>query len=154
MYHVPSFVYGYDATPESADASGDLLAESIRQISLGAVWSVGGPSAAQLGSTHGVPDGHGGLTASGSNAPMHTAGFLDGDTPNEQTRAHESRLALALDIDQTSPILRDYLPSIAAGHASRHSPFTWQNSGWIRGDGQRRKYWRLKHMTPLTRSVC
>lgn len=139
VYHVPSFVHGHDATPVNVDAS--AIEEPPRQISVGAVWNVGGPSAAQPGGTHAVPDGHGGLTASGSNAPMHTAGFLDQDTPNDQARAHENRLALALDIDQTRPILRHSLPSTPTheAFASRHSPFIWQNGEWSRGFGQRRK---------------
>jgi hypothetical protein len=145
VYHVPSFVHSYDATPVNADASNTPPEESMRQISLGAVWNVGGSAAAQPGGTHAVPDGHGGLTASGSNAPLHTAGFLDRDTPSDQARAHESRLALALDIDQTRPVLMHSLPAspvspVPAGLAPKYSPFIWQNGEWSRGYGQRRKY--------------
>lgn len=143
VYHVPSFVHGHDAAPVSTNASGGLLDESIRQISRGAIWNVGGPSAAQPG-THAVPDGFGGLTASGSNAQMHTAGFLDRDTPNDQAQAHESRLALALDIDQSRPVLRHSIPPIPTGPlpasvSPKYSPFTWQNGEWSRAHGQRRK---------------
>ena len=139
VYHVPSFVHGYDATPVNTDANDS--AEPVRQISLGAVWNVGGPSAAQPGGTHAVSDGLGGLTASGSNAPMHTAGFLDRETPNDQARAHENRLALALNIDQTRPVLRSSLTSTPTheAFASRHSRFTWQNGEWSKGFGQRRE---------------
>lgn len=144
VYHVPSFVHGYDATPVDTSASGRLPNEPIRQISLGAVWNVGGPSAAQPGSTHAVPDGYGGLTASGSNAPMHTAGFLDRDTPSDQARAHESRLALALDIDQTRLVLRHSLLAtptslLSGSFLPKYSPFTWQNGEWSRAHGQHRK---------------
>jgi hypothetical protein len=142
VYHVPSFVHSYDATPVDTSASGRLPNEPIRQISLGAVWNVGGPSAAQPGSTHAVPDGYGGLTASGSNAPMHTVGFLDRDTPGDQARAHEGRLALALDIDQTRLVLRHSLPApptSLCGGQSKYSPFTWQNGEWSRAHGQHRE---------------
>jgi hypothetical protein len=144
IYHVPSFVHGHDATPVNTSASGGLPDEPVRQISVGAVWNVGGPSAARPGSTHAVTDGFGGLTASGSNAPMHTAGFLDRDTPTDQARAHESRLALALDIDQSCSVLRHSIPPVPTSSLSglmspKYSPFTWQNGEWSRAHGQRRK---------------
>ena len=150
VYHVPSFVHGHDATPVNAYASGALPEEPMRQTSVGAVWNVGGPSAAQPVSTHAVPDGFGGLTASGSTAPLHTAGFLDKDTPTDQARAHESRLALALDIDQSRPVLRPSLPSTPTSPISgiispKYSPFTWQNGEWSRAHGQRRKYYFFGH---------
>lgn len=144
VYHVPSFVHGYDATPVNVVASGELPQEPTRQISLGAIWNVGGPSAAQPGSTHAVTNGHGGLTASGSNAPMHTAVFLDRNTPSDQARAHESRLALALDIDQSRLVLRHSAPTtptspLHGASSSKYSPFTWQNGEWSRAHGHLRK---------------
>lgn len=76
---------------------------SNRQVSAGAVWGAGG-SAAATGITA-VPDGRGNLLGSGTNAPLYTALFLSEPEPALEARAHERRLALALDVDQAGTVL-------------------------------------------------
>lgn len=84
---------------------------TIRQPSVGAVWNVGGGSAAVEGPTAGVSNGPGGLLSSGSNAPMYISRFLDGISSDQELEKHEGRLALALDVDQAGRILESSSPS-------------------------------------------
>lgn len=115
--------------------------QSPRQISAGAVWNVGGPSAATGGSPAGISDGHGGLLGSGTNAPMYLANFIATDTPRQDRERHESRLALALDIDQATRVLnisnqdspKDLSP--ASPQYGKRSPFTWKDNTWMRTGG-------------------
>ena len=75
-----------------------------RQVSVGAVWNVGGPSAAS-DTVVGVSNGRGGLLGSGTNAPLYTSMFLSRSDPEAELEAYEQRLALALDVDQTDRVL-------------------------------------------------
>jgi hypothetical protein len=136
-HFIPSFVHGHDASPGPVDAVGPST--GARQISFGAVWNVGGPNVAQGGPRLGVHDGRGGLLASGTNGPMHTAHFLDRSSPNQDIRQHEDRLALALDIDQASRVLgstsRPPLTKSASIGSPQRSPFSWRNNSWAREEG-------------------
>lgn len=136
-HFTPSFVHGHDASPGPVDALEP--AGNPRQISFGAVWNVGGPNAAQGGPRLGVHDGRGGLLASGTNGPMHTAHFLDRISPDRDIRQHEDRLALALDIDQVSRVLgsasRPPLTKSASTGPPQRSPFSWRNNSWAREGG-------------------
>jgi hypothetical protein len=76
-----------------------------RQASVGAVWNVGGTTAATIGPVSGVQDGRGRLLGSGTNAPMYNSRFLEGDTPDQDLEKHEGRLALAFDFDQAEKVL-------------------------------------------------
>lgn len=112
-----------------------------RQPSVGAVWNVGGGSAAIEGPTAGVSNGRGGLLSSGSNAPMYVSRFLDGISPDQELEKHEGRLALALDVDQAGRILDFSSPSDVDtdsspnnGYASSHTGdfrTVWQNNHWV-----------------------
>ncbi|EXJ81747.1 hypothetical protein A1O1_07812 [Capronia coronata CBS 617.96] len=130
-HYIPSFVTGADATPAHADHG--TPSRSLRQISSG-FWTVGGQLSAQVGQLHGVSSGTGGFLASGTNAPLHTATFLDQPTPDDQTTGHQRRLALALDIDQASRILLQDFPSQrnAGDILPKYSPFVWRDNAWTR----------------------
>ena len=79
----------------------DLLAIQYRQASAGAIWNVGGGAQdTPSGPVRGISDGRGGFISSGSNAPMFTAHFFDDDAPDQDNNQLESRLAIALGIDQ------------------------------------------------------
>lgn len=80
------------------------LRHGPRQISDGAVWNVGG-SAVVTDSVTGIPDGHGGMLSSGTNAPLHTSMFLTESDPISEQEAHENRLAYAMGIDQAQRVL-------------------------------------------------
>lgn len=141
-HFTPSFVHGYDASPGPVDA--DNSPDAARQISAGAVWNVGGPGVTRAGPRLGVQDGYGGLLASGTNGPMHTADFLVGDGSNQDIQHHQDRLALALDIDYASrvlaPISVPLLLHCTSPEPSQRSPFTWRNGTWSREEGSDRKF--------------
>ncbi|KAK2797155.1 hypothetical protein FQN51_008800 [Onygenales sp. PD_10] len=102
-HHLPRHV---DDTSLYSQRNRPVNRGNPRQISAGAVWHVGGSSPAAGGTPLGIQDGHGGLISSGSSAPMYLAKFLDKDTHAQHLRRHESRLAMALDIDQASKVLK------------------------------------------------
>ena len=84
----------------------DTLVLQNRQVSAGAVWSVGGSNAAtHSGPIRSISDGRGGFLSSGSNAPMYTSHFYDEDILDHGSERMESRLAAALDIDLTSRVI-------------------------------------------------
>ena len=133
-HYVPAFVYGRDATLAHVDAT--PAARTLRQISDG-FWTVGGRLSLQHGQLHGIPSGSGGLLASGTTAPLHTAAFLDQATPDDKVLAHERRLALALNIDQASRVLLQSITrNVPISHPSlERSPFDWRDGNWTRGVG-------------------
>jgi hypothetical protein len=140
-HFTPSFVHGHDASPGPVDTTEPP--NTPRQISVGAVWNVGGPTVAEGGPRLGVHDGHGGLLASGTNSPMHTAHFLNRNRSSQDARQHEDRLALALDIDQASRVLASIPVPLPMRSNSIESPerrpFTWLNNSWAREEGADRE---------------
>lgn len=151
-HFTPSFVYGHDASPGPVDANDTPIIP--RQISVGAVWNVGGPAIAQGGPRPAVQDGHGGLLASGTNGPMHTAHFLDSKNPNQDIQQHEDRLAVALGIDQASRVLssisRPPLVQSASTDSLQSRPFSWRNNSWTKEEGaERTSIW-----LPSLQSAC
>ena len=139
----PSFVHGPNA------ATGPISREDLhgapRQISIGAVWNVGGQGAAQGGPRPAIVGGRGGLLASGTHAPIHTAHFLDSNDRSQDAEQHQERLALALDIDLASRVLAvssraDVPPAVAAGSAYPRA-LKWHNNQWTREEGIDRKFW-------------
>ena len=148
--YVPSFVYGRDATPAHVDAR--VATSTLRHVSDG-FWTVGGRVSFQLGQLQGVPSGSGGLLASGTIAPLHTASFLDQPTKDDRVMAHERRLALALDIDLASRILLQSTTTEAevVTPSPERNPFSWRNGAWTRGTGPSCKW--LKH-SRVHRLMC
>lgn len=124
-----------------------------RQISAGAIWGVGGTSAATKSSLA-VPDGAGGLLSSGTTAPMYTAQFFPRHVSPQDPEKHSSRLALALDIDPASRLLSacqlsplvDSTPSPASPDYEKYFPFVWKDSAWMRTEGDPGK---LKHSSNI-----
>lgn len=95
--------------------------------------------AAEGGPLPGVPDGSGRLLSSGSNAPMHTARFLDRKASDEDLERHENRLAIALGIDPANKILsvgssspRPALNARGSAPPSGNTAFIWRDNAWIR----------------------
>ena len=122
----------------------DPLAIQNRQASAGAVWNVGGGSQANMsGPVRGISDGRGGFVSSGSNAPMFTSHFFDEDTLEQDNGQLESRLAVALDIDQTrrildisrSPIQGRSVSTGSIGTKRKYVYFEprtrWMNGQWV-----------------------
>ncbi|KAF2446830.1 WD40 repeat-like protein [Karstenula rhodostoma CBS 690.94] len=110
-----------------------------RQISAGAVWNVGGSSAAS-DTVLGVSNGNGGLLGSGTNAPLYTSMFLSRSDPDAELEAYERRIALALDIDQVNRVLdHSTSPSSPNTVGTRETPpsarppfHVWRDNSWIR----------------------
>ena len=119
----------------------DPLAAQNRQASTGSVWNVGGSSQANLLSpVRGISNGQGGFVSSGSNAPMFTSHFFDDDTSELDNSQLESRLAVALEIDQTSRILNIARGPVQARSVSTSSigtkrkfPYVEPRTRWVNG---------------------
>lgn len=129
-------MHGRDTTPAHIDSR--VANRPLRQISSG-FWTVGGRVVVQLGQIQGIPSGSGGLLASGTTAPLHTASFLDQATHDDKVLAQERRLALALSIDQASRILLQTItPKDESVHSDR-GPIVWEDGAWVRESGTLRE---------------
>lgn len=106
-HYVPSFVH----TQDQDDRPRTSHQRNVRYVSMGGVWSVGGRVAAIPTQLQGIESGTGQMLVSGTNAPMVTAGFVATDKEDVDTKTHEARLALALDIDQARRVLPVSPPS-------------------------------------------
>lgn len=110
-----------------------------RQISVGAVWNVGGSSAAS-DTVLGVSNGNGGLLGIGTNAPLYTSMVLSRSDPDAELEAYERRIALALDIDQVNRVLDHSTPtnspnsarSRATPASNRRTAHVWTDNAWTR----------------------
>ena len=128
------------------------LSTSTRQISMGAVWNVGGSSTtAPSAPIIGVDSGRGGMVGSGTNAPMYTSRFFEKESPDQDRGRLESRLAAALDIDQASRVLshsqspaRGKSATDTPGYTSRSSTpqqrTVWRDGQWVHLPSSSRKH--------------
>lgn len=128
------------AVPSSDFAHGSR--DFSRQVSNGAVWNVGGTSAALGRRSMATPNGSGGQFASGTTAPMFAAKFLPHVASTEEREKHKSRVALALDIDPARRLLKtcklwhllESLPSPSSPDFEKYSPFVWKDNAWRRAE--------------------
>jgi hypothetical protein len=114
--------------------SSSILAS--RQISGGAVWNVGGPSAVS-DTVIGVSTGRGGMLGPGTNAPLYTSSFLERADPEAELDAYERRLALAFDVDQSERILQHSLSPLTIQSTEHcdspvYAKHTWRDCAWIK----------------------
>lgn len=128
-HHIPSFINVHDIA-----FSGRIRSrpQDIRYISRGSIWSVGGRVAAVPRPLEGIDTGTGEVIASGTNAPMVNAHFLETDTEDRKTKSHEARLALALDIDQARRVLPMSPPMspTSLSPSSERDSLDWKNGRW------------------------
>lgn len=117
-----------------------------RQVSSGAVWGIGGASAV-LGEPYMASSNPSrNLVGRGTTAPAFVAKFLPRDTEADNQNKHESRLALALDIDRTTRLLStcatyaEAVPNPTSSHYERLSPFVWKDSAWKKVEGEHCEY--------------
>ncbi|KAF1851922.1 meiosis-specific APC/C activator protein AMA1 [Cucurbitaria berberidis CBS 394.84] len=108
---------------------------SVRQVSAGAVWNVGGPSAVS-DTVVGVSTGRGGMLGRGTNAPLYKSAFLNRADPEAELEAYERRLALALNVDQTDRILQHSKPATLyqannVGMSSQ-AQHVWRDGAWTK----------------------
>ncbi|EEH20868.1 hypothetical protein PABG_03099 [Paracoccidioides brasiliensis Pb03] len=138
-HHLPRHVSDTSVYARNDRSAGS---RNQRQISAGAVWSVGGTFAATGSAPVGVQDGHGGLLSTGSSAPMYVANFLDKDTHAQHLKRHEARLAAALDIDQATKVLNfgdtashtEHIHTTGDSLHAQYPSYVWKNSSWVRAD--------------------
>lgn len=131
---------------ETAVAGGSGATDLLGQIGFGSVWSVGGTSPVRRGSAAAGPSGV--LSPSRpTTAPSYAAKFLPRVSTTDEQSQHESRLALALDIDPTTRLLStctpcmDSSPSPTSPDYERLSPFVWKDSVWKKVEREHCKYW-------------
>jgi hypothetical protein len=131
--YTPSFVHVTDALPRGTETGAPRI--TPRQISAGAVWNVGGQVTAQITSPRAIADGQGGLLSSSTHAPLHIAHFLDHDTPDQDLRRHEDRVALALGVDPATRILLNIRtePSLIPDDSVDVRSYNWRNNAWTLG---------------------
>ncbi|OBT91038.1 hypothetical protein VE02_00097 [Pseudogymnoascus sp. 03VT05] len=127
--------------PAMANVKYVIAWPGLNQISLGSVWAVGGLAPLSVG----VSDGRGGLTGSGTNAPLYTTSFSSATSKEEEDREkHEGRLAKALDLDRAQRI-HDFVdhsispPSAdpqRRGHSEIGTKTTWRGTEWVTSGSQ------------------
>lgn len=110
------------------------LMPAARQISAGAIWNVGGPSAVS-DTVAAISTGNGGMLGSRTTAPLYTSTFLSRADPEAELEAYERRLALALEVNQTDRILQHspFLysrPGARHNESSAHRPHSWRDGKW------------------------
>ncbi|KAJ5344846.1 hypothetical protein N7452_002850 [Penicillium brevicompactum] len=117
---------------------------STTQTSNDTIWSVGGASAAN-GTPHPMAsNGTPNSLSHQSAAPTFVARFMPKKPKYSEHAIHESRLALALDIDQTNRLLGTSLscpdPPLnpISPNFERLSPFVWKDSAWKKVE---REHW-------------
>ncbi|EED24454.1 cell cycle regulatory protein, putative [Talaromyces stipitatus ATCC 10500] len=113
-----------------------------RQVSVGAVWNVGGASIATRGPWLGIAESKNGYSSGKVPAPMYYARYVfDEDVSlSEETEMNMSRLAAAIDIDLTHRQLAISKPATSTDirvcplspHYEKSLPLAWRECGWKR----------------------
>lgn len=128
--------------------------ESLRRVSAGAVWGVGGASAVLGQPPAAISNGTRSTSGQGGASPAFVARFLPRITHYDDLNKHESRLALALDIDPTTRLIgtctarEEKSPSPASRDFERYSPFLWKDSAWKKGEMGHCKFYHRTGLLP------
>ena len=123
---------GPEPSPRSAGAVLTPVnhASVHRTTSEGGLWSVGGVMVTEGVSS--MTDGRGGRITRGTSATHHTADFLSRATSGEEEANHGSRLAVAMNLDQSARVIEhrtsQQAPYSAAPHP--HSGRVWRDNAW------------------------
>jgi hypothetical protein len=126
--------------PEVASPANTTLETAAPDFGAGTVWNIGNDLLAPVSPTISVPDGHGGQFGSGTNAPMYASNFLDMETSDQCLGRFESRLAIALDIDQTRKVLnfaltgnfpRPITPNCQRKRLNEVTCTVWVDGQWV-----------------------
>lgn len=146
-HFTPSFI---DVQNTSIPERSRRAPQNVRYISQGSIWAVGGREAAVPRPLEGIDTGMGDIIASGTNAPMVNAHFVETDTEDQRTKSHEARLALALDIDQARRVLpmSPPLSPTSLSLSNERDGFNWQNGTWARDRSSSGKLSFLRSVKP------
>lgn len=115
---------------------GTVMNESLRRVSAGSIWGVGGASAVLGQHSVGASNYTRSISARGGASPAYVARFLPKISRHDDLNKHESRLALALDVDPATRLMgictprKEKSPSPASPDYERYSPFVWKDSAW------------------------
>lgn len=124
----------------------------LRQVSSGTAWGVGGTSPMLGDSLVTIPSETHRLLGRGTTAPVYAAQFLSRASTADEQGKHESRIALALDIDPSNRLLETIFPSIEAPLSptspeyERSAPFAWKDSAWKKVEREQCKHVSLVHL--------
>ena len=129
--YTPSFVHATDTLLRGIGAGAPRIGP--REVSAGAVWNVGGRATAQVTSSRAI--------SNGAHTPLHIAHFFDHDTPDQDLRRHEDRIALALGVDPATRILLNIRrePSLIRDDSADATSYYWRSNAWTWGDFQQCK---------------
>ncbi|OKL59995.1 hypothetical protein UA08_04777 [Talaromyces atroroseus] len=115
-----------------------------RQVSVGAVWNVGGASTATRGPWLGITDGQKGYSGSKSTAPMYFARyeFSQDISESEELEMNQARLAAAFDMDLNHRQLVICKPAAQTGtllfqsdpQFDKFRPLRWKDCAWKRAE--------------------
>ncbi|KAJ5880314.1 uncharacterized protein N7473_011367 [Penicillium subrubescens] len=139
--HRPHLVADWAALADAAPN------EFHRRISAGAVWNVGGTAAVLGQPPETVSNDPRSVSGRDAGSTAFVARFLPKISRHDDLNKHESRLALALDIDPTTRLLgtciarQEKSPSPASPDYERYSPYVWKDSAWKKVE---RGHWPTK----------
>ncbi|KAI1937556.1 hypothetical protein LOZ66_003835 [Ophidiomyces ophidiicola] len=141
--HIVNQTFPGDPFRTSRDEPGeseDDIEQGHREVSVGAVWLVGGVSQAFSNSRSRLDHSRSTIQTA---APWYPAKFSRKETDAEQHRMHETRVALALDLDPAARILEVSVPQSPPSTPSKPtSPIEscslhgWKDGEWMRSDGR------------------
>ncbi|KAK2735211.1 hypothetical protein FQN57_001316 [Myotisia sp. PD_48] len=105
----------------------------------GPVWIFEGGQSPLHGPQYAVSDGNGGFLGSGTVAPLHMADFFAKDSSSDNLQRYESRLALALEVDQASKVLSLQYPRFNASPKAHSFPpmkatVSWDDGRWRKNE--------------------
>lgn len=117
---------------------------NARQVSIGAVWNVGGASIATRGPWLGIIDGQKGYSGSNTTAPLYFARYesIGGISLSDELEMNQTRLAAAFGLDLVRRQLvisrpcapADNLVCPSSPHFEKTRPLVWKDCEWKRAD--------------------
>ncbi|KIW06499.1 uncharacterized protein PV09_02934 [Verruconis gallopava] len=131
---------GHSIGSGNAHRGAQILPNS-RRFGQATVWAINDSWTEAGNSVSGVPNGRGRLLASGTNAPLFSSNFLSRKDSIAELDVHERRLAVALDLDTASRVLKYSTPR-SSPESTRSSnsppnmaslgsqPRTWRDGQW------------------------
>ena len=140
--HMSPHVLDSELNPRQFSTSGQRV--TPRQVSVGAVWNVGGASIATRGPWLGIVEGRKMYFKSNVTVPLYIARYWTNRniSSSEQREINRSRLAAAFDMDLAHRQLLISKPAMSAEtrlcasspHFEKAHPLAWRDCTWRRAD--------------------